>query len=198
MISLDDIHESLRGRLAAAEADLILRFTTLFYATAAPEFFRDRSAAQLAALALSAFRYLEHSSPERVDVEVGDPPNDAAPLTVPVTVIRTHVSERPFIVTTVREYLYARDIDVERFLHPVFMVKRGADGAVIDVGPAAEGVPLESVVHCEVRRIGSRAVMDEVCAGIERNLRDVVSVTDDFEAMVQALDDTLASLPAVA
>ena len=198
VISLDDIHESLRARVDAAEADLILRFTTLFFATAAPEFFRDRTAGQLAALALSSFRFLQRCRPDRVDVEVEDPSRDAAPSTGPVTVIRTHVSERPFIVSTVREYLYARDMEVERFLHPVFMVERDEEGAVVDVGPGTEGVPLESVVHCEVRRIGSRVVMDEVRAGIENNLRDVVIVTDDFRPMVRALDDTLASLDGVA
>src|SRR5690606_13195934 len=123
---------------------------------------------------------------------------DTHPPTGGVTVIRTHVSERPFIVATVREYLHARDLAVERFLHPVLRVVRDAVGNVTDIGPAADGAPLESLIYAEVRRIGSRVAVDEVRAGIQCSLDDAVAVTDDFAGMVAALDEAVASLDGVA
>src|SRR5690606_35003283 len=133
-----------------------LRFSHLFLASATPEFFRDRSARDVADLVLGSFRHLQRARPERVDVEIEEPGGDTHPPTGGVAVIRTHVSERPFIVATVREYLHARDLAVERFLHPVLRVVRDAAGSVTDIGPAADGAPLESLIYAEVRRICSR------------------------------------------
>jgi glutamate dehydrogenase len=125
------------------------------------------------------------------------PPAAEQPTSGPVTVIRTHVSERPFIVTTIREYLYGRDIEVERFLHPVLHVERSGSGAIVAVGPASEGAPLESIVHCEVRRIEDGEELEEMRAGICRHLEDAVAVTNDFECMTSALDDAIDALDEV-
>jgi glutamate dehydrogenase len=195
---IDDICDELRRRVPADEADLIETFARLFFAAAAPEFFRDRATGTLASLALAAFRHLQGSRPDRADVLVTAPETDAEPWSAPVTVIRTNVTERPFIVTTIREYLYARDIDVERFLHPVLQVVRDAQGHVTDLGPASAGAPLESVVHCEVPALGGAEELEEVSAGIRSNLEDAIAATDDFAPMVKELTDTIGSLEAVA
>jgi glutamate dehydrogenase len=191
---LEATSTELQRLVDPGEADLVSRFAELFFAKAPAEFFLDRPPDMLAALALSAFRHLQRSRPDQVNVDVMQPEAEAAPWSAPVTVIRTNVTERSFIVGSIREYLHARFIPVERFLHPVMRVVRDASGAVVDVGPAAAGVPLESVVHCEVGRIGDDEVVAEIRTRIRESLEDVVAVTDDFGAMVNALNETVASL----
>jgi glutamate dehydrogenase len=184
----------LRGISDARESDLVVRFAELLLENATAEFFTQRTPATLAALVLSAFRHLQASAPDRVDVAVVDPPREAAPWEAPVTVIRTHVAEAPFIVGTIREYLHGRGLPVERIVHPVLQVVRDADGRVISVDAGAAGPPLESLIHCEISRVGDPAVVDEVREELRRSLEDVVVATSDFGAIADAVNETIAAL----
>jgi glutamate dehydrogenase len=192
--SVDAILDAVRTRVGPVESDLVTRFADLLFRKAPAEFFEGRTPDTLAALAVSAFRHLQQSRTDDVDVLVANPETEPEPWAAPVTVIRTNVSERPFIVSSIREYLHDRYIPVERFLHPVLHVERDANGAVVDVGPAAAGAPLESIVHCEIGRIGDTALMSELRDRIQDSLEDVVAATADFGGMVNALNETVAAL----
>jgi glutamate dehydrogenase len=184
----------LRVLCDAREADLVVRFAELFLENATAEFFTQRTPATLAALVLSAFRHLQASSPHRVDVAVVDPPREAAPWEAPVTVIRTHVAEAPFIVGTIREYLHGRGLPVERIVHPVLQVVRDAGDDVMSVDAGSAGPPLESIIHCEISRVGDAAVVEEVRDELCRSLEDVVVATSDFGAIADAVSETIAAL----
>ncbi|HSJ08270.1 MAG TPA: hypothetical protein VK928_00110, partial [Longimicrobiales bacterium] len=180
------------------EVELARRFAALFLDEATAEFYMDRTPETVAALVLSAFRELQRSPMDGVEVTVTTPEQEPAPWDAPVTVIRTHAPEAPFIVDSIREYLHARQLPVERFLHPVLQVVRGPGGAIASVGPSSAGAPLESIVHCEVGRIGETAVIDTMRDELCRSLEDVVAVTSDVDAMTAALDAATASLDEVA
>ncbi len=186
--------ERAPGRLAGAPVDLLTTFARLLYAKAPPEFFQGRSTTVLAEAALADFHALDRARPERVDVEVTNPDVDTEGWYAPVTVIRTNVSERPFIVDSIREYLNERGLAIERFLHPVLRVVRDHEGAVVEVGPVTAGPPLESWVHCEIARLTEGARMDALRSDIAASLGDVVRATEDFGAMMAALDETIAYL----
>jgi glutamate dehydrogenase len=192
--SVGAVMEELRRRATAAEAELVVRFGELYLADATPEFFADRTPATVAALVMSAFRHMAQSSPDRTDVTVSAPEVDIVSWSAPVTLIRTHAAEAPFIVSTIREYLHERQLPVERFLHPVLKVERNADGTVRSVGPGSAGPPLESLVHCEVPRIGDPALIARVRDELSASLDDVEAVTADFAAIMDALNDSAASL----
>lgn len=158
------VSDELRRRAAAGEADLVVRFAELFLADATTEFFAERTPTTVAALVLSAFRHLQRSAPDRADVMVVTPEQEAEPWSAPVTMIRTHAAEAPFIVSSIREYLHSRQLQVEQFLHPVLQVVRDADGMITSIAPGSAGAPLESLVHCEVARIGDATTADQVRA----------------------------------
>ena len=50
-----------------------------------------------------AYGFLEASRPDRVDVQVFNPDVDNEGWYAPVTVIRTNITERPFVVDTIRD-----------------------------------------------------------------------------------------------
>ena len=185
--------DALRAISPPGDVPLVVRFAELFLADATAEFFVERSPETVAALVLSAFRHLQRSSPDRVDVAVLTPDREPEPWNADVTVIRTHVAEAPFIVGSIREYLHARELPVERFLHPVLQVVRRPDGTVEAVGPASAGAPLESIVHGEVAGIQDPAVIEEVRAELCASLEDVVVVSTDYVPMMEALDAATAS-----
>jgi glutamate dehydrogenase len=107
---------------------------------------------------------------------------------VPVTVIRTNVSERPFIIDSIREFLHARDVTVEAMVYPLLDVERDDEGRPMAFSPPSDGGFKESVVHLEVARIDDPAKLESLRAGLLDRLQDVVRVTDDFQPMVGAVD----------
>lgn len=169
--------------------DLVGKFAKLFLRKAPIDFLEERSTETLATLVLGSFQYLQNSEPDKVNVDLENLADDEWPL--PVTAIRTHVTERPFIVNTVREFLHSRDIGIEGFLHPVMHVKRDDEGNVVSIEPGTAGQQLESLVYCEVPRISDPETMDEIRGQLITGLEDVVYATDDFEDMSQALSETL-------
>ncbi len=198
--SLDQICEEA-SRLAAEggpDPQLAGRFARLFFAKAPPEFFQGRKAEALAALALGALRMLERSSPAEVNVELFNAEPEVEGWRAPVTVIRTDVSERPFVVDTIREYLHAQEFAIERFLHPVLQVVRDRRGRIERIASAAAGDPRESLVHCEIARVEDPEQLEAIRVAVREILQDTVRATEDFDPMLAALDGTVDYLREVA
>ncbi len=197
-ISLDSICNALGPLVSDDERDLAESFTRLFFLKAPPEFMHGRSPDALAAVAIGAFRFMQRARPDRVNVEVCNPDEAEEGWRAPVTVVRTNVSERPFIVDSIREYLHAEDLAIERFLHPVLRVVRDDDGNITELGSASSGGPRESLVHCEVSRIENAERMEAIRSAVADNLQDVVRATEDFDEMISSLDATIDYLGDVA
>ncbi len=192
--TVDAVCRQLEREVDPAEAPLLVAFAEIFFSKATPDFLHERSTDALAHLALGAYRFLEASRPERVDVAVFNPDVDNEGWYAPVTVIRTDISERPFVVDTIREYLHSQDLPIEHNVYPVLHVERTADGAIAAIRPSSEGGARESLVHCEVTRVADEATMASLKEGLERRLRDVQRATDDFRPMIGAIDATLREL----
>ncbi len=190
----EELREELRRRRSGGDTDVVLNFARLFFAKAPPGFLEERSPRRLAELALSAFEFLGRSGPGRVDVEVENESPRTDAWSAPVTVIRTNVSERPFIVDTIREYLHAQGLSIEVYIYPVLQVDRDGRGRVEAVSHPSEGDSRESLVHCEVTRISDPSRLQHIRSELLRRLGDVVVATDDFQAMVGALKETVAVL----
>lgn len=191
---IEAVCRELEGLVAGDELPLVTRFARIFLAKAPAEFPHERTPQVAARMTLGAFRFLERCRPDRVDVEVFNPTSQNEGWSAPVTVIRTNVSERPFIVDTIREYLHSQDLPIEYLIYPLLHVGRDAEGRILEIRPAAEGATRESLVHCEVPRVSGEGERERLRDEIARCLRDVVRATDDFGAMIDAVNDTVASL----
>ena len=191
---VSDICDRVSQAVDPDEAQLAARFAELFLAKAPPEFIRARTEEQCASLIHGAFRFVQGSSPDRVDVQVLNPDEDNEGWYAPVTVIRTNVSERPFIVDTLREFLHAQGWAIEHYVYPVFAVSRSPDGRAYDVRPSNEGEDRESLVHCEIARVTDQETLELIRKEVKRRLEDVVRATDDFPAMIEAVNQTAERL----
>jgi glutamate dehydrogenase len=196
--SLKAINRELQRMVDETEADLAVRFCELLFSKAPPGFLEERSTAVLARMALQAFRFLQRSRADHVDVEVINPDVDTEGWFAPVTVIRTNVSERPFIVDTIREYLHAQDLGIGAYIYPVLHVVRGEDGELLDVLPSYGEGTRESLVHCETTRVNGADRLARIRSDIQDRLEDVVRATRDFQAMLEAVDRTMEDLDRVA
>ncbi|HSM60712.1 MAG TPA: NAD-glutamate dehydrogenase [Longimicrobiales bacterium] len=192
--TVDAVCRQLEREVEASEAKLVVEFTEIFLSKSSAEFLHERSTDALAHLALGAFRFLQRARPERVDVEVGNPEVEGEGWYAPVTVIRTNVSERPFIVDTIRELLHAQELAIEYIVYPVLHVERDGSGRPVAVAPSREGELRESLVHCEVARIADPSRLTELRSMLTSHLEDVVRATDDFPEMVRRLDQVIDEL----
>ena len=183
-------------RCEPGEAALAVEFAELFLSKASSDFLHERSTDSLAHMALGAFRFLKRARPERVDVDILNPDVDNEGWYAPVTVLRTHLSERPFIVDTIREFLHSQGFPIEHNIYPVLGVDRSDGGELVALRPSDEGAVRESLVHCEVPRITDAGLREALTAELRTRLQDVVHATDDFAAMTDAVDEALAELEA--
>ncbi|MGD8320772.1 MAG: NAD-glutamate dehydrogenase, partial [Gemmatimonadota bacterium] len=133
--TVDAVCRQLEHEVGPSEAALVVEFAEIFFSKASSEFLHERSTDALAHLALGAFRFLQRARRDRVDVEVHNPDVSDEGWYAPVTVIRTNITERPFIVDTVREYLHAQEMAIEYIIYPVLHVERDEDGNPVAVAP---------------------------------------------------------------
>lgn len=187
---LPPILESVRSFEGSWPPELVEQFTTLFLSRAPHELLRSRSPRSLARLCVGALAFLDRSRGP-VTVEVFNPTPDGEGWDESTTVIRTAVSERPFVVDTVREYLHGEGLAVARSVYPVLRVIRDPAGALVKVSASAEGDPRESLAHFEVTRISDEETRNRIRDGITARLLSVIAVTDDFPAMLRRLAEVM-------
>jgi glutamate dehydrogenase len=191
---IETVADLVAERVAAAEREPARQFVRLFFANARADLIRNRDPAALTLMALGAFRFLQEGQGGPVAVQVLNTEPAAGAVHVPATIIRTHVTDRPFVVDTIREYLSSRELGVEFFVYPVLRVERDADRRIVAVRPAAEGEPRESLTHCEVPYVADAEQRAGIATAIRTSLEDVVRATDDFAGMVEAARDTIGYL----
>ncbi len=189
--TIDAVRASLRTEVDGPDAELLFDFVQLFLSRAPEELLRQRPVDDLAAMALGTFRFLQRSRGFRVDVEVqnldGEASDGEASWASDVTVIRTNVSERPFIIDSVREYLSLEGLKIERMIYPILDVERDGDGVVTAIAAPSDGGMKESIVHCEVTRVESPERLQAIQTELSSRLQDVVRSTDDFQPMLEVV-----------
>ncbi|MDZ7778572.1 MAG: NAD-glutamate dehydrogenase [Gemmatimonadota bacterium] len=189
---MESVCDHVRGLVPEEEADLAVDFARAFLERAPEELLRGRSGEDVAGMTLGAYRFLAASSPDRVDV--GTPTVEQEGWDAGTTVIRTNVSERPFIIDTIREFLHAEDLPVAWMVYPILDVSRDAEGRVTAVAPPSDTGNKESLVHLEIDRVTDPGRLEHIRGELRRRLQDVVRATDDFEPMIGALDRVVADL----
>ncbi|MGH6613920.1 NAD-glutamate dehydrogenase [Sphingomonas sp.] len=100
--------------------------------------------------------------------------------------------DMPFLVDSIAATIGAHNVVIDRIIHPVVRVTRGADGVLSKVDDSAGGAP-ESMIYIEMERADARERRDLLTA-LERNLRDVRSAVADWPALQGALGEDIARL----
>ncbi len=192
--TVDAVCRQIERHVDPSEGELAVDFAEIFFSKAPPELLRERSTDALTHMALGAFRFLQSGGTGQVGVSVLNPDVDNEGWYAPVTVLRTNVTERPFIVDTIREFLHAQDLAVEHLVYPVMHVDRDAEGRLAGVGPSHLGGTRESLVHCEVVQVTDPKALSFIEREVRGSLSDVLRATDDFTPMIDAVNEVVAEL----
>ena len=192
--TIDVVCRQLERQVDPTETESVVAFAEIFLSKATKEFLQARSVDTHAHVALGAWRFLQDSRPDHVDVEVFNPEVENEGWYAPVTVLRTSMSERPFIVDSLREFLHEQGLSIEHLIYPVMHIERNGSGDIVSVRSSQNGESNESFVHCEISRIMDYGVQESVRNEASRRLEDVIRVTDDFHPMIDAVNSTVVML----
>ena len=105
--------------------------------------------------------------------------------------------DMPFLLDSVLGGLRDLDLVPELVAHPIFEVGRNPKGILTSLKPAAplpNGIPRESFIHLQVRKLGDQPPAAEIEAALCLVLRDVKTAVSDFPAMFARLDLAVAQL----
>ena len=193
-VVVDEVLGTLRVTLEDDRYRLMEKFVPFFLGKATAELLEERTAEDLGRICLESLDFLDRSRPDRVDVEVVNPDEGGVGWSEPVTIVRTNLSERPFIVDTIREYLTSLDLQIAHFVYPLVTVERDEDGYISDLMAPGERPRTESMVYAEVARVADTAARESIRAETARRLGDVVKATDDFGLMVDKIGDVVSEL----
>ncbi|NNU44813.1 NAD-glutamate dehydrogenase [Ramlibacter sp. B156] len=117
------------------------------------------------------------------------------------TIVQVVNDDMPFLVDSVSLEIMRQGLALHLIVHPIFAVKRDAQGVLQSVAPrhAAPELPRESWMYIEVDRVVDVAQRAALASGIERVLADVRAAVADWKPMLARLNEVreeLASPPA--
>ncbi len=188
--------EAVRRELAGQgrDPDALQELVHLFLRRAPEALLRSRSVSELCGLTKGVFDFLDRSPTDRVHVSVFNPTDELEGWHAPVTVVRANVSERPFVVDTIREFLHSRGLAIEHMVYPLVDVERDAHGRIVRIAPPGDAGNKEALVHCEVEQVTDEAMLEDIRSEIEACLQDVVLATNDFGRMVARVNEVVTEL----
>jgi glutamate dehydrogenase len=211
---MDAVVGHVRERLDPLRAEPIERFVRQFYANVPPDDIAQASAGQLYGAALAMWQWCQQRRPDEALVRVYNPRVDQHGWQSPRTVVEIVNDDMPFLVASVTAVLNRQGVAVHLVIHPVFRVRRDADGRLVELGemePVADGgaspppvarLPMagseidalttdESAMHVEVSARADPAVLEAMRTGILAVLGDVRATVDDWEPMRRRVDEAV-------
>src|SRR5690606_16408116 len=163
-----DFHRQLEEVLARhvepGTLPRLARFAEQFFAIAPLDELQQRRLGDLEGSTLSAWRLLEAFRGEPV-VRVFNPDYEQHGWQSAHSVVQVLHPDMPFLVDSVRMALNRRGHSIHTLQNSVLTVRRGADGALLDVlprGAQGEGVRDEALMFLEIDRCASAAELREL------------------------------------
>ena len=185
---------AVRARHAGSTGDAIATLATALFSKEGEAYAEELDVDAAATLVQHSFEFLAAAGPvPRVRTyTVSEPAGDA-------TVLETVLTDRSFIVDTIRECLRAESIEVRHVLHPLLTTLRAPAAAPGEVGHLRgldapdDGGHRESLVHVVLEPLPAerRAALE---ANVAAHLADLVLVTDDYPALVAATEGVITHL----
>jgi glutamate dehydrogenase len=117
---------------------------------------------------------------------------------LPMFVLETCMADQPFIVDTIKMVLRRLDVRILGTLNMILPVKRNQDGSLVEIGPAAQSAPNESLT-CHLLSSGTTTGREkEIEEAVHHHLTCAHAVVRDFRAMRRMVREVDGSLRFVA
>ncbi|MQA62168.1 MAG: NAD-glutamate dehydrogenase [Actinophytocola sp.] len=202
-----DALEAQRDHLveqAAGLAPEIGDLVRVYFRHVPPEDIVDDDPVDLVGAVRSHKVLAEQRTPGRPAVWIGDPTEAENGWSSDATVVQIVTDDMPFLVDSVAAKFARSGIDVQRIVHPIFVVSRDVTGALQEIHPTAdaaeppEGAATESWIYVELDRLTDteRAVeMENRLHSVINDVREVVEDTEKMSATALAIAEELQADP---
>ncbi len=187
--SLEGVFKAIESSAAPERVPALKSFAHAMLGRAPADFLRGRSASELAELVQSRFELLEATPPNEIAVRVRSRTESAHDWAVEVV-----ISDRAFVVDTLRQQLTAKGFEIRYELHPIVVVRRDSEGRVEAIRDWKSEGPRFSVPYCEFEGHLEPADVEALEESIRGCMEDVRLATDDFQAMLAKTDDVCQEL----
>ncbi len=172
-------------------------FVAAYLARVHVEDLAERRPDDLYGAAAHHWRLAQRRPPGEARVAVYRPDVEVHGWVSPHTVLEVVTDDMPFLVDSVTMELTRHGLGIHLVIHPVVVVRRDADGALVGVGGEGEGAGrAESFIHAEVDALAGGAPVEELEADIRRVLADVRRAVDDWRPIVAKTEELAAGLEA--
>ena len=174
-------------------AEALRSFAREMLGRAPTDFFSGRSDSDLLEMVTALFELLEATGPDELAVRVTQRADNGHAGSVEVI-----ISDRPFVVDTLRQALTAQGFEIRRELHPVVVVDRDESGAIHQIRDWTAPGGRTSLAYCEFEGNLNPEVVRSLEDDVRTSMADVRLATDDFDRMLEQLDTIAEALRGVA
>jgi glutamate dehydrogenase len=158
---------------------------------ATPDFYVDRRDGEIEGIVASVFDLMQTTGPDEIGLRVYQRPDFGHWGSVEAV-----ISDRPFVVDTLRQYLISKGFEIRHHMHPVVAVERDKSGKIKRVSDWRGKGQRLSTTYCEFEGHIDAAIISSLESDIRVCLEDLRLATDDFPQMLQRTDEVAARLRA--
>ena len=192
-----------RAQLPEEDAAQAEEFIRQYYRWVVPDDIAERSPQDVYGLALAHFNFARQRTAGSTKVNVYNPEFDVHGWQSRHTAVEIVTDDMPFLIDSVSMELDRRGFGVHLIIHPVLIVRRDAEGELLEVllptPEPPEDALAESVIHAEVKRQTHPAELEALRDHLLRVIGEVSAAVEDWPQMRRrALDivDELQQSPA--
>lgn len=179
--------EQVKRRMTLAKASPeVERFSEQLFAKANTELFEVFDAESLYAITLSSYKYFQKAE-SGFSLRVYNPEYQADGWEAPYTLVELRLTDRPFIVDSIKAALERQGYELYHLLHPILAVQRDESGALLSFSESNDTAFYESYELYFIERIDDLKALKALEQHLSDVLNDVVLVTTDYKAMRERL-----------
>ncbi len=172
-----------KKKLTRDEFPLFRTFAEL-YPPAIPRSYRAvLQGHELAEFLLARWRFLQAPSREAARVQVSAPAVGAETFSASITAVEALISDRPFVVDSIKECLRHRALEVHLNVHPVLGVARDPGGRLTALTAGAASAQREAFVYLHCDRLATENEQQALQRDLLEVLQMVTVSVDDYAPM---------------
>jgi glutamate dehydrogenase len=156
---------------------------------AEPDFFAERREGEVEKIVGSMFELLQGTGPKDLGIRAYQRKDYGHWGSVEVV-----VSDRPFVVDTVRQYLTSKGFEIRHQLHPVVVADRDEKGTITEIRDWRSDGLLISTMYCEFEGHLDESIIASVESDLHACLEDLRLATDDFRPMLRQTENVAAAM----
>ncbi len=195
---IEKLEALIKQRLPVAESKIIKEFLAQYYLGVSPNDLREKSIEELYGALLAQWQFIYTRKPGESKIRVYNPQIEANGWQSVHTIIEIVQENKPFILDTIRLALKSLDINVRLIIHAEgIKITRNNVGKIVAINDLnSQNAIAEAPIFIEIDRQSDAKKLKEIQEKLTLVLNDVDMMVNDWQRMLNKLNDTITSLEA--